>query len=355
MPAGHGSHEPWTRREDTILCRFYDKGVDEVAPLLPDRTVEAIRQRAVKLGAAAPRAAGLRVPCADQDMDVIMALRDQGMGYRAIARLLDLKEQAVSNAVLRVECERAGFTPARRDAAGGLIAQDAERLYGFIREGLTGVEIQRRLGVSASCVLHYRARLKRNGEQLPPPGNGMRYSGSRVQKDVRKEVDRLFMLGYGAAKVAELAGVTVTFAKRRRLMLVHQLAARGECLPGCDLNGRRVQVKESAAWITEQQRVDLQWLLMEGWPIAPAAQELRIGKSSAYRIANELKARLAAEGRNLPRPVAANLREVPRHLKSWKLAHAGNNDVATATKPATAAEGPSQTPTRAEAPPPVEM
>ena len=117
---------------------------------------------------------------------------------------------------------------------------------------------------------------------------------------------------------------------------------------------RSVQVKESAAWITEQQRVDLQWLLMEGWPIAPAAQELRIGKSSAYRIANELKARLAAEGRNLPRPVAANLREVPRHLKSWKLAHAGNNDVATATKPATAAEGPSQTPTRAEAPPPVE-
>ena len=304
MPTGHGSREPWTRREEEIVCRFYAKGVDEVAALLPGRTVEAIRLRAVRLGVAAPTPRGLRQPCAGEDRDAIIALHDQGMGYTAIARTLGLDPQAVSNAVLITACERAGFTPAQRDASGGLLAAEVSRINAFIREGLPNVEIQRRMAVSAACVSHYRRRLKKAGEQVTPTGQGLRYGGTRYPDDVRSQVELHFMQGYGAAKVAELAGVSTTFAKKFRLKLVDRLARKGECLPGCDSTGRRVAVKESASFVTDQQKVDLQWLWLHGWAVAPAAIRLGIGRSTAYKIVQALKDDLIVQGRAFPRTLS---------------------------------------------------
>lgn len=318
MPTGHGSRELWTRREETIVERFYARGVDEVAALLPNRTPAAIQIRAVKLGVAGDTPAGLRQACAGEDREAIIALHDQGMGYEAIARLLEVDAQSVTTAVLTIECKRAGFTPAERDAAGGLLPHEAERMYGYLRDGLPGVEIQRRMAVSASCVSHYRRRLKRAGENPPPPGNGLRYSGSRIPDDVRSQVELHFMAGFGAAKVAELAGVQIGFAKKFRRKLVERLAARGECLPGCDASGRRVAVRESASFITDQQKIDLQWLWLHGWPVAPAAKHLRIGGSSAHKIIQTVKEQLVEQGKSFPKALPPARRPALGHQPTPK-------------------------------------
>ncbi|MFY9351663.1 MAG: hypothetical protein WAO77_15100 [Sphingobium sp.] len=189
-----------------------------------------------------------------------------------------------------------------------MLAAEVERIRAHIREGLPNVEIQRRMAISASCVSHYRRRMKREGEAVPAPGAGLRYSGARIPDDVRKQVEHHFMQGYGSAKVAELAGVAVNFAKRRRRDLVERLAARGECLPGCDITGRRVAVKESANFITDQQKVDLLWLWMAGWPVAPAARHLRLGLCSAYAIVQQEKDAMVAAGKPWPKTMPPQLR-----------------------------------------------
>lgn len=318
MPTGHGSRAPWTNREETIVCRFYEQGVGEVAALLPDRTIEAIRLRAKKLGVAGAIPRGLRQPCAAEDCDAIIGLHDQGMGYEAIARTLGVDAQAISNAVLATECERAGFTPAERDAAGGLLAKEVQRIRDFILEGLPNVEIQRRMAVSASCVSHYRRRLKKAGENPPPPGKGLIYGGTQYPDDVRAQVDLHFMQGYGCAKVAELASVGVTFAKRRRLDLIKRLAAKGQCLPGCDIEGRRTQVRESASFLTPQQKVDMEWLYLAGWPVAPAADYLGIGRSKAYEIIEALKVQLRRQGKPFPSKLPAAKRPRLPHQPTSK-------------------------------------
>lgn len=318
MPIGHGSREPWTHREEEIVCRFYDKGVGEVAALLPGRTVEAIRQRAVRLGVAGSTPAGLRKPCASEDREAIMGLHDQGMGYEAIARIVGVKPQAVSNAILAIECERAGFVPAQRDGAGGLIQQEVQRIRAFIREGLPNVEIQRRMAVSAACVSNYRRRMKRSGEDIVPAGKGLRYAGTRYGNDVRQQVDQHFMQGYGAAKVADLAGVHVSFAKKRRRHLVERLARKGECLPGCDITGRRIHVKQSSRFVTEQQKVDLQWLWLNGWAVSPAARHLGIGASTAHNIIRTAKDQLVADGKPFPRMLPQGKRPQLGHTPTSK-------------------------------------
>lgn len=350
MPIGHGSREPWTHREEEIVCRFYARGVEEVAALLPGRTVEAIRQRAVRLGVAGGTPAGLRQPCASEDRDAIIGLHDQGMGYEAIARILGVKPQAVSNAVLAIECERAGFTPAQRDAAGGLLRHEVERIRAFIREGLPNVEIQRRMAVSAPCVSNYRRRMKQAGEAIAPAGQGLRYAGTRYDNDVRLQVDHHFMQGYGAAKVADLAGVHVSFAKKRRRKLVESLARKGECLPGCDITGRRVAVKQSSRFVTDQQKVDLQWLWLNGWAVAPAARHLGIGGSSAHKIIQTVKEQLIAQGKPFPKTLAPHQRPQLGHAAPPKA-----KPIALRPRPAPVATMPAlkRAPTVIAPPPPV--
>ena len=54
--------------------------------------------------------------------------------------------------------------------------------------------------------------------------------------------------------------------------------------------------------ITEQQKVDLQWLWLNGWPVSAAAEHLNIAETSASRIIATAKVTLAREGRPWPRP-----------------------------------------------------
>lgn len=302
MPTGHGSREPWARREEAVIAEFYHRGVELVAERLPNRTVQAIRQRAKKIGLAKASPQGLRHPLADNDSSAALDRHDQGMSFEAIARTLNADCQAVTNSIMLALCIRAGNTPAKRDAAGGLVATEVVRIQQFIAAGMTGPEIQVQMGISASCVSHHRRRMKLAGLCPPPPGGGRRYSGSRIQEDVRLEIDRLLLEGYGTAKVAELVDVSTNVVKRARNVLIEKLRRRGECLAGCDANGRRIKVKESKAFISEQDRVDLELLLLARVPVKTAARQVGMGVASASRIRDDLRIRLAEEGKDLPSP-----------------------------------------------------
>lgn len=58
--------------------------------------------------------------------------------------------------------------------------------------------------------------------------------------------------------------------------------------------------------ITPQQRRDLQWLWLNGWPVKPAALEIGIPESTAARIIKSAKIHLARDGKPWPHtlPVA---------------------------------------------------
>lgn len=308
MPTGHGGRTPWTRHERAILTRHYlTMDIDAVAAMLPGRTVTAIRQQALKIPAinAADTArppAGLRQSLAPDQLETALRLFDQRHSYAEIARSLGLKTCTVTNAILMARCQRAGFTPAKRDAAGGLLASEVHRLYDLLRRGLKGVEIQLRMGISASCVCNYRRRAKAEGIELPPPGGGVPYSGRKLSRETMAEIDRLLLEGFGAPKVAETTGASKTQVLRRRRSLIQRLSHKGECLPGCDIDGRRLVVRASYHFIPEQAKVDLRWRLLDRWPVARAARDLGIGASSAYKIRDELVLELAAQGKVLPPP-----------------------------------------------------
>ncbi len=142
-------------------------------------------------------------------------------------------------------CPRKGFIPAQRDQFGRLTPEGMDRLRLALRKGMKAVDIQLRLGVSASCIAEqrrrYRADLKARGmAPMPMVGGGQRYSGVPVSRDERQAVEALLLQGYGSKKIEQRTGISNTSVGRIRNRLIRRLARRGECLPGCDVKGRRI-------------------------------------------------------------------------------------------------------------------
>src|SRR5690606_9263367 len=128
------------------------------------------------------------------------------------------------------------------------------------------------------------------------------YSGVKLTRAQRQEVEALFLQGLGTIKVSERTGVSKTSCTRIRSRLVKRLKRKGETLPGCDADGVRHVQAESSRHIPEELKQALREMLLDRVPVRRAAMLLAIGGSSAYRIRDELAAELAAQGKHLPRP-----------------------------------------------------
>jgi DNA invertase Pin-like site-specific DNA recombinase len=222
-----------------------------------------------------------------------LALRSQGWGFEKIGREFGICEAAAQNTILISQCVR----PARRDECGALLPEEIERLREMLRKGFKGVQIVAAMGVSSSLVSHERRRysldLKARGKRpLPPPGNGERYSGARISKEDRQEVERLYLDGFGAAKISKWTSVSYTHVERIRIKLLRRLKRKGESLPGCDSSGKRHTMKDHAKAITCEQKAKLRELILNRIPVRRAAKICGIGGSSAYRIRDEIKAEL---------------------------------------------------------------
>ncbi len=301
----------WTSQEQAVLAELYPKlGLQGVTDALPERSWQAIYVMAHKLGlrtavvgaAPEPKLQGER-------LEEAIRLREvDGWSFARIGAHLGVAEASACNGVLIALCPRKGFTPAQRDAAGRLTPEGLERLRYALRKGMKGVDIQLRLGVSASCVAEqrrrYQADLKARGKAaLPPPGAGDAYSGVKLSRSKKQEVEAMLLEGFGAKRVTDQTGASNTSVGRIRNRLIKRLARKGECLPGCDLTGRRVgAAKASTNYIPAASILALRGRILAREPVSRAARALGIGGSSAYRIRDQLAAELAERGETLPAP-----------------------------------------------------
>lgn len=311
----------WTASELAILRAHYPvSGLPGTQPFLPNRSWRSIYVQAHKLGLATSHRPPARLPALQGDnLEEAIRLRGEGWSYGRIGAHFGCSEGGANNAVVRAVAERSGGKVARRDARGCLLPDEIERLRTLLKRGAKPCEIQRSMGISASRIAEerrrYNADLKARGKALlPPPGGGEAYPGAKLEPARRKEVERLFLDGIGTQKISEETGVSKTSCGRIRAKLVRRLKRKGECLPGCDLNGKRHVIKDSARYIPEASKERLRELIMERVPVARAAKIAGIGSKSAYAIRDGLKAELEARGETLPAPILPGRVSTPFHV-----------------------------------------
>jgi len=300
----------WTKSEIALLREFYPNEGIECVKRLPGRTWRSLHQKAFKLGIACEKSTGAPKPrLQGDDLEEAIRLReDDGWSFARIGAKFGVAESSACNAVLIALCPRKGFTPAERDENGRISDAGLERLRYALKKGLKGVDIQLRLGVSASCVAEQRRRyardLKSRGKApLLPPGGGESYSGIKLSRAKKAEVEALFMTGLGTLKVSEQTDASKTSCTRIRNRLIARLKRKGETLPGCDDKGVRHIHAESSRFITDEQRALVRAALLDRMPVRRAANHFAVGHSSAYRIRDELCEELAARGKALPKPI----------------------------------------------------
>lgn len=324
---------PWTEAElDHIRAHYPDHGATAVSVAL-DRSRQAIQMMANRLGLrTAHRPPAPMAKLMGEDLEQAIALREeQGWSFERIGRKFGVSETAASNAVLIALCPRKGHRPADRDARGFLLPHEIERLRLFLRKGTKGQEIQLRMGISAARVAEerrrYSADLKaRDKAPLPPPGNGVAYSGARITPAMKREVEQLYLDGYGCETIKQRTGVSLTTSKRIRDRLIKRLARKGEYLPGCDSDGTRRRAKHDFRRIRPDMVEQLEQLLLQRMPVAQAAEIVGIGKTSGYRIRDDLRARLETDGQQLLEPLLDTTKagKAAARSKRWmphKIAH----------------------------------
>ena len=302
MQSGDRALTPYSESDlDWLRANYSILGARRCAEHL-GRSRQAIYVTANRLGLHTKADVQARKPLLDgADLEEAIRMREQGAGFREIGERFGVCESAATNAILIALCPRRGFRPAERDAHGALVPAEIERLRLMLRKGLKGVDIQLRMGISAATVAEQRRRYQsdlkaRDKAPLPPPGNGERYSGARVAKADRKRVEELLLQGYGGPRASAMTGVSKTVCIRIRAALVKRLARKGECLPGCDITGRRLVQKEGMRQITPEQVAVFRRLVLDGIPVRRSGSIAGIGHCSAYRLRDQLNEERAAAG-----------------------------------------------------------
>jgi hypothetical protein len=116
--------------------------------------------------------------------------------------------------------------------------------------------------------------------------------------DARKHAERLFLEGFGTAKVSLRTGVSKTVCTRIRSKLVARLKRKSECLPGCYSNGKRHTMRDHARHVPEELKTKFKSLIMQRVPVRRACLMAGIGSCTGYKLRDQMK----AEGLDVPRP-----------------------------------------------------
>lgn len=296
----------WTAAEIAVLQGHYPGGgLRAVMDLLPGRSWYSIYVKANKLGLKCTKEPNApKCAMRGERLEEAIRLREvEGWSFARIGAHFGLAESSASNAVLIALCTRKGHTPAERHANGRLTERGMERLRWCLKKGMKGVEIQLRLGLSASCIAEqrrrYDAELRANGKApLPPPGAGETYSGVKLSRDKKREVEALFLDGFGTAKIAAQTGVSKTSCTRIRNRLFKRLRSKGESLPGCDGAGKRRVMRDHARHVPDALKDKFRALLMQRVPVKRAAEMAGIGRCTGYKLRDEMK----AQGMAVPKP-----------------------------------------------------
>lgn len=322
MPAARSPR--WTQSEIAVLEEFYPQHGVDCVEFLPGRSWHSVHQKAHKLGLKCEKITPAPDGKLEGDaLEEAIRLREQeNWSFARIGARFGISEASACNCMLIALCPRKGHRPAERDAHGRLLPVGIERLRLALKMGLKGCDIQLRLGLSAARVSlerrRYNADLKSRGKALlPPPGKGAAYSGVKLTKAKKLEVEAAFLEGLGTYKVSARTGASKTSCTRIRNRLIARLAREGQALPGCDAAGARHVQAESTKFITPEQERLLRERLLDRVPVMRAARDLVIGQSSAYRIRDALRRELAADGRELSNPILSGRRSSAPISRHW--------------------------------------
>lgn len=296
----------WSAAEDAILrAHFPAEGVEGCAKRLPKRLPGAVRSRAAHLGLRTGTPRGLQLGLNGPDLEEAITLRvTEGWGFERIGKKFGICEAAAQNCVTITLCRRGG-SPAERDDRGYLTDAGIARLREAMRKGWKGVDIQARLGVSSSTISNERRRYaaylkEKRKAPLPPPGGGEAYSGLKVTRAQRLEVEKLFLDGKATPGISKELGVSKTTCLRVRVKLVKRLAKKGLTLPDCDKGGVRRRYRTTYVRVPESAILEVRASLLQGMPVTRAASLASVGGSFAYKIRDALKAELEARDESLP-------------------------------------------------------
>jgi hypothetical protein len=313
---------PWSEPELEVLRTVYvERGLEAAIPLLPLRSRQSIYVKANKLGLLTEHRP-VRKGVYRSNAGAALKLRQQGLSYRAIGEQLGMCEAAATNAVLLAECGAAGHRPLERGQDGRISLAGRERLRFMLRKGMRHRDIQARCGIAAATITRerrlYEAELKeRRLAPLSPAGGGERYSGARLSAADRKEVERLYIEGWGAGKISTRTGVSRTHVLRIREALIGRLKRKRQSLAGCDQDGRRIAYKGHRRSIPPANLARLRELILEGEPVIRAARLAVVGSCTAYRLFHTLQAELAADGKTiLPKPWRGKRRQQMAHIQA---------------------------------------
>lgn len=300
----------WTPAEKNVLLGFYEGGgaaaCMERMKSLAERGSDSVNAMARKMGLRSPHLSQALVRSfTPEQTEELIRLRDVSRwSFIRIARHFGVAEATASNGYYIAMCPRLGYRLAERDENGRLLPAEIERLRTFLRKGTKPKDIQLYMGISAGCICNerrqYQRELKARGKRpLPPPGGGEAYSGAKVPPEKRKLVERLYLEGKATPEVSRETGVSKTHCLRTRAKLVKRLARKGAALPGCDKEGRRLTYKTIIRQ-PAQKEDQLRALLLQGSPVSRAADQVGLGRKTAYAIRDALRAELAERGEELP-------------------------------------------------------
>src|SRR5213075_1324006 len=187
--------------------------------------------------------------------------------YTAVARCLGVCEATATNAVhFERNCQSCN-EPLERGLDGRFTRSAIDRLRQLFSKGLTHRDIQLLTGVSAGTLTRERRRYEeylkeRKLAPIPARNHGEAYSGNLVPKSSKREVEQLYLEGFGAKKITERTGVSHTVCLRIRAKLLRRLKRAGKCLPGCDLDGTRRVMRDHARHIPAETAARLRKMLL---------------------------------------------------------------------------------------------
>jgi hypothetical protein len=306
----HRANARWTNEEENLLREHYSSLGANIPELAQHRSQGAIHMKAHKLGLERIGASqGRQMKLTGEALEEAIKLRQhEGWSYAKIGKHFGITETSASNAILIALCARNGHTPAQRHPNGRLTDEGIARLRYALRKGLKGVEITLRLGVSAACVAEQRKRYSKELKAsrkapLPLHGNDQHYSGRKLSKAEKSQVEQLFQKGYGAPKISAITGISKTSCQRIRAKLIARLARKKQTLTGCTRKGKRTDVLHSTAMIPQHSKEMLRAMLLDRLPVSRAAAICGVGASSAYKIRDQLALELQSNGDDLKRPV----------------------------------------------------
>src|SRR3546814_16729539 len=138
-----------------------------------------------------------------------------------------------------------------------------------------------------------------------------------IRKPNRRAADDCLLQSFGGPPASKITRVSKTVCIRSRAALVKRLARKGECLPGCDIKGRRTAQLPGLRNIHPAQVDALKRMMADGIPVRRAASMAGIGHCSAYRIRDELNTERAAQGKP---PTAAHQWPTPAGQSEAKAA-----------------------------------